>query len=128
MDKDALIDILNGMLRNRDFSKLTEVVPYEDRFALFMKTHEIKIENQYVYQMMMEYIFTMEEATTLFDQIDDKNKKKILFEFLSDEDKIKHIDEIDIDSYAISGFLDSVKDEKQRLNFLVKFSVVFPSL
>ena len=121
MDKDALIDILNGMLRNRDFSKLTEVVPYEDRFALFMKTHEIKIENQYVYQMMMEYIFTMEEATTLFDQIDDKNKKKILFEFLSDEDKIKYIDEIDIDSYAISGFLDSVKDEKQRLNFLVKF-------
>ena len=100
MDKDALIDILNGMLRNRDFSKLTEVVPYEDRFALFMKTHEIKIENQYVYQMMMEYIFTMEEATTLFDQIDDKNKKKILFEFLSDEDKIKYIDEIDIDSYC----------------------------
>ena len=44
MDRNTLVDILNGMLKERDFSKIAEVVPYEDRFALFMKNHEIKID------------------------------------------------------------------------------------
>ncbi len=121
MNEDELVDLLNNMLKNRDFSRISELVPYEDRFALFMKTHSIKLSNDYVYSMVVDSIFTMEEAEALFSQVTDESKKKILFEMLSDESKILYVDEIDIDTFAIPSFLDSVKDEEARFNFAVKF-------
>ena len=121
MDESALVDLLNSMLEKRDFSKLAELVPYEDRFALFMGTHSIEISNKRVYSMLVEFAFTPTEAETLFLQVDDKEKKKILFEMLSDENKIKYVDEIEIEFYALPSFLDAVKDEETRLNFVVKF-------
>ena len=121
MDVDALIDILNEMKAKKDFSKICELVPYEDRFALFMKTHSIDLSNPFLYQWVTEKIFTEQEASVLFDQIEDKDKRKILFEMLSDEDKIKNIDKVEISNWAISGFLDTVKDEELRLQFTIKF-------
>ena len=121
MDVDALIEILNEMKAKRDFSKMCELVPYEDRFALFMKTHSIDLSNPFLYQWVTEKIFTEQEASVLIDQIEDKDKKKILFEMLSDEDKIKNIDKVEISNWAISGFLDTVKDEDLRFEFTIKF-------
>jgi len=121
MDEAALVDLLNSMLDKRDFSKLAELVPYEDRFELFMETHSIKISNKHIYSMLVEFAFTPEEAESLFLQIEDKEKKKILFEMLSDENKIKYVNDIEMESFAIPSFLDAVKDEDTRLNFAIKF-------
>lgn len=121
MDTDALIDLLNSMLKKRDFSDITNLVPYEDRFALFMESHSIKISNSIIYSWITENIFTPEEAERLFVQVSDSYKKKALFNMLSDDNKIKHVDEVELSSFDISRFLDSIKDEKIRFDFVCKF-------
>ena len=121
MDKDLLVGILNEMLKNRDFSKIVEKVPYEDRFALFMKTHEIEIKNDLVYSLVVENIFVEEEADSLYDQIEDRNKRKILFTMLSDEKKIANVDELKLESWEITKFVFSLKNEQYRYNVACKF-------
>ena len=111
MDRNTLIDILNGMLKERDFSKIAEVVPYEDRFALFMKNHEIKIDNPYLYSIITEDIFTSEEADTLYDQIEDKEKRKILFMMLSDDKKVTVAEGMEMDGYSAARFVSSIKED-----------------
>lgn len=121
MDKDTLVDILNGMLKERDFSKIAEVVPYEDRFALFMKTHEIKIDNSYLYSLIVEDIFTSQEADALYDQIEDKDKKKILFSMMSDKKKLEFVDKLEMDGWEAARFVASIKEEKTRYDVICKF-------
>ena len=121
MDKQALIDLLNSMSKEKDFSKISELVPYEDRFALFMKTHEIEIKNPYVYSLLTENIFTASEAEVLFDQIKDKDKKKTLFMMLSDEKKAALIDQMEFNGFEVSIFLSSVTDEDLRYKLAVAF-------
>lgn len=121
MDKQTLIDLLNGMLKEKDFSKIAELVPYEDRFALFMGTHEIKINNSYLYSLIVEKIFTAVEAETLFNQINDGDKKKTLFMMLSDEKKVSLIDQMEFNSFEINMFLSTITDEDLRYNLAVPF-------
>lgn len=121
MDVDALIEILNEMKAKRDFSKMCELVPYEDRFALFMQTHEIKIENRLIYSWMIESIFTVEEAETLYDQLEDKTKKKELFDMLSDEKKISLVDQIEFNGFEASRFISSIADEDAKYKIACKF-------
>ena len=110
MDRNTLVDILNGMLKERDFSKIAEVVPYEDRFALFMRNHEIKIKNDYVYSMIIDSIFTSEEADTLYDQIEDKEKRKKILKMLSDNKKVSVVEEMEMDDSSAARFVSSIKD------------------
>ena len=114
MDRDELIKLLNSMLKNRDFSKITELVPYEDRYALFMNTHSIKIENSYVHSLIIEKIFTPVEAETLYDQLEDKDKKDDLFLMLGDSKKMALLDQVEMDGFAASMFISSLKDEDTR--------------
>lgn len=121
MDRNTLVDILNGMLKERDFSKIAEVVPYEDRFALFMKNHEIKIDNPYLYSLVTEDIFTSEEADTLYDQIEDKEKRKILFMMLSDDKKVTVAEGMEMDGYSAARFVSSIKDVDTRYRIACGF-------
>lgn len=121
MDVDALVNLLNSMLKNRDFSQITELVPYEDRYALFMNTHSIKIDNSYIYSMITEKIFTQEEAETLYDQLEDKEKKDDLFLLLSDSRKLALVDQMEMDSFSASMFISSIQDEEARYNVTCTF-------
>ncbi len=121
MDKDTLLGILNKMLKSRDFSKIVELVPYEDRYALFMQTHEIKIESRLIYSWMIESIFTVEEAETLYDQLEDKTKKKELFNMLSDEKKISLVDQMEFNGFEASRFITSIADEDSKYKIACKF-------
>ena len=121
MDINILVGILNEMLKNMDFSRLTELVPYEERFALFMKTHEIKMPNEYVYSLITERIFTAEEADALYNQIEDEEKKKTLFFMLSENTKLKVAENLKFSSSGAIKFISSLNDESNRYNATRRF-------
>lgn len=121
MDETALISLLNSMLKERDFSKITELVPYDDRYALFMNTHSIKIKNPYVHSLVTEKIFTQEEAETLYDQLEDKDKKKSIFLLMGDSRKIALVDQLEMNSFEATMFISSIKDEESRYSIVCAF-------
>lgn len=120
MNTEDLKAILNSMLKERDFSNIANLVPYEERYQLYMKTHTIKIPD-ILYDMIMVNIFNQEEAEIIFNQTTDNNKKNLLFGMLSYENKIKHLNEVELEKYYIIKFIESIPDAKVKYDITCKY-------
>ena len=120
MDEQTLINLIRDMWNKRDFSPIIELVPYEQRFSLFMREIGKNIPD-IIYFEICDVIFTPEEAEKLFFQIEGNKKKNLLFNLLSVEDKLKYVDKLELESYSVANFIDSIQDQDLRLHFTMHF-------
>ena len=120
MDEATLLEIIREMHQKRDYSQIVEKVPYETRYSLFMNDVGRKYIDV-VYYSMIDHLFTPEEAETLYNQIEDKRKKKDLFFLLEDKRKLELVDEVELDQWSSRKFVSSIKDDSTRLEMSIKF-------
>jgi hypothetical protein len=120
MDEQTLINLIRDMWNKRDFSPIIELVPYEQRFSLFMREIGKNIPD-IIYFEICDVIFTPEEAEKLFFQIEGNKKKNLLFNLLSVEDKLKCVDKLELENYSVANFIDSIQDQDLRLHFTMHF-------
>lgn len=116
MNRDELIRVLRVDLILNDFSNITSEVSYEVRKEFFegKNLRNTKGDNLFYYwgvRGIFQNLFTNEEAKNILNQYQDFASRSIIILNLSDEEKLKYMDEvIENDGYAY--------DENQKFSSL----------
>lgn len=147
MTQDEFLEILRECIIKKDYTNLVSSTPFEARLDFFNNNMLIIFRDNNIcsdieYDKFFSHLFTEEEALNLLDNYSDINYRYIIILNLSDNEKLKHIQEIvdnlnmsiDISTMdernivqiiTIEGFLSTIKNQtikNQILCELYQFS------
>ena len=118
MDELTIKSIIVEAVKKGDFSKIVELIPYQQRYELFTCKICDDLPDS-IFSALCGSLFTPEEALTLFFQHKGLSKTN-LFKMLTEADQLKYYDEVELTGGDATAFLTNLHDEEIKYKLFIK--------